>query len=132
MTRNPIGFGIMKDVMWKVGKTDEGPGGLALEQASITSTLPLVRPRWERVKSGILDELGPGPKRASYFYKELAQQPDNKLCEAAYRQALLELEAEGEIDVLAKDGSDSIPKRRANTLGEDYFVRRAVKTSSTA
>ena len=49
--------------------------------------------------------------------------------EAAYREALLELEADGKIEVLGKDGENVIsvgarPKRRSKpTLAKDYYVR---------
>jgi hypothetical protein len=55
--------------------------------------------------------------------------PDDTQCEAAYRQALLELEADGKIEVLGKDGKnvtgvESRPKRKGKpTLAKEYFVR---------
>ena len=55
--------------------------------------------------------------------------PTDTRCEAAYRQALLELEADNKIEVLSKDGKnllrvDARPKRKDKpTLAKDYYVR---------
>lgn len=85
VTKSPLGFRIMKDVMWKVGSSDEQTGGLSLEQASKTGSPMLVRPRWEQLKQAILDVLQSGPRRASYFYHQLSEEPGNLLCESAVR-----------------------------------------------
>lgn len=133
VAKHPMGFRIMKDVMWDVGQTDEGTGGLALEQASASGEPMLIRSRWERVKSHVLDVLRAGQQRVSHFYETLATEPENKLCEKAYRRALLELEKSGEVVVLAKDGSGTVaPKRRADTLAKDYFVRLALGAERSA
>ncbi len=125
VAKHPMGFRIMKDVMWDVGKTDEGTGGLALEQASVTGGGLLFRTRWDQVKAHVLEVLQGGPKRVSHFYETLTVLPGNKLCEKAYRRALLELEKENEVVVLAKDGSGTlVTKRKPDTLAAEYFVRR--------
>jgi three-Cys-motif partner protein len=125
VTRHPLGFRIMKEVMWKVGQTAEGPG-LALEQASRGSMVPLFRPQWQRVKNHVLEEMRSGPVLVNHFYDELTTQPDNRLSRSAYRQALLDLEQEKRIVVLKKDGSGEIvTKRPAGTLGDGYYVRLA-------
>ncbi|HEY0137214.1 MAG TPA: three-Cys-motif partner protein TcmP [Nannocystis sp.] len=121
------GFSIMKDVMWSVGRTSEGKGGLLFEQASYSRTEALFRPGWDSVKTSILEELRAGPKCVAYFYGELVERPENRLCAAAYRNALLELETEGKILVLNPDGRTPAPKRRTHkgspTLGERYYVK---------
>lgn len=124
VTKHPLGFRIMKDVMWEVGRTDEGVGGLALEQASFTDAPLLLKARWELVKAHVVAELRDRPRRVAYFYETLVVQPHSALCEKAYRRALLELEGEGTVCVLAKDGSGALAgKRRPGTLAKDYFVR---------
>ena len=63
------------------------------------------------------------------FYEDWTARPTDMRGESAYRQALLDLEREGRIEVLSKDGKDvvSIDKRRKikgkPTLAKDYFVR---------
>lgn len=129
VAKHPKGLRIMKDVMWSVGRTSEGQGGLALEQASVRGGHTLFRPGWDKVKSSILDELAHGPQRVGHFYETLPEHPENKLCESAYRQALLELEDDGRLIVTAKDGSGTpTPTRRLRkgmkTLAKDYYVQR--------
>lgn len=127
VAQHPRGFSIMKDVMWSVGKTLEGKGGLLFEQASITTMELLFRPGWDSIKAAILDELRAGAKRVSYFYQDLVHRPENRLCGTAYRNALLELERETTILVLSPDGRTPVPKRRlykgSMTLGESHYVK---------
>ena len=126
-SQHPLGFSIMKDVMWSAGKTAEGKGGLEFQQASIGSMQMLFNPEWDALKSSVVKELEAGPRPVTHFYETLVARPDNRLCEAAYRAALLELERDGRIVVLAKDGITPAPKRKtrngAATLGESYFVK---------
>ncbi|MDC0667118.1 three-Cys-motif partner protein TcmP [Nannocystis radixulma] len=128
VAQHPRGFAIMKDVMWSVGKTSEGKGGLLFEQASYSTIVMLFRPEWDSIKASVLEELRSGPRRVAYFYEELVQKPASRLCRTAYRTALLELEREGEVLVLASDGRTPAPKRPARkgemTLGEQYYVKR--------
>ncbi|MBK6688477.1 MAG: three-Cys-motif partner protein TcmP [Deltaproteobacteria bacterium] len=127
-SQHPLGFGIMKDVMWSVGRTAEGKGGLVLEQASISGMEAMFTPSQDAIEASVLAELKEGVKPVSYFYTTLAQLPDNRLCERAYRTALLALEAAGKLQVLDKGGVGLAPKRPmrngALTLGKDYYVRR--------
>ena len=63
------------------------------------------------------------------FYEEWTMRPADMHCEAAYRQALLELERTGAIEVLSKDGKNVVPvnaRRRLkgkSTLAKEYYVR---------
>ena len=66
-----------------------------------------------------------GPKCVNLFYDDWVFRPDDLRCQPAYKQALIELEASGDIEVLDKDGVTPKPasKRRKSTLGEGYFVK---------
>ncbi|WP_437284330.1 three-Cys-motif partner protein TcmP [Sorangium sp. So ce406] len=125
--QHPLGFAIMKDVMWGVGKTAEGKGGLALEQASSVPMKMLFTPEWESIRQSILAELKSGMKRVSYFAVELVQRSDNRLCSKAYKAALLELEKEGKIVVINKNGVGVASKRPMKngvmTLADEYYLK---------
>lgn len=127
VAQHPRGFAIMKDVMWSVGKTSEGQGGLQFEQASYSGVEMLFRPEWDSIKASVLGELRAGARSVAFFTEELVQRPENRLCRAAYRKALLELEREGELLVLAPDGRTPAPKRRPNkgemTLSALHYVK---------
>jgi len=128
-SNHPLGFKIMKEVMWTRGHSEEGEGDMQLIQASRTDYIPLFDPRYD-VKKEILSALAPGPQCVDLFYFNWAVRPDDLLCQPAYKQALLELEASGEIEVLDKDKRTPKPvkSRRLHkgkpTLGQGYFVSR--------
>lgn len=127
-TKHPLGFRIMKDVMWRRGHSADQAGGLELRQKGRTNFIPMFDTRAD-IKQEILEILRAGLLRVSVFYEEWTMRPDDLQCEASYRQALLELEAAGQIDVLGKDGKNVIaaearPRRKGkSTLAKDYFVR---------
>ncbi len=127
-TKHPLGFKIMKDVMCRRGHGEDEPGGLELKQKSRTNFVPLFDTR-ANIKQEILKALRTKPLRVSVFYEEWTMRPTDLQCEAAYRQALLELEADAKIEVLGKDGKnvtevDDRPKRKGKpTLAKDYYVR---------
>ena len=127
-TRHPLGFKIMKDVMCRRGHGEDEPGGIELRQKGRTNFVPMFD-RHADVKAEILAALRNKPLRASVFYDEWTMRPTDMQCEAAYRQALLELENDGKIEVLGKDGKNVIsvgarPKRKNKpTLAKDYYVR---------
>jgi three-Cys-motif partner protein len=127
-TKHSLGFSIMKDVMWRRGHGEDLPGALELKQRSRTNFIPMFDTHAE-IKEEILDALKVGPVRVSVFYQEWTMRPTDMRCEAAYRQALLELEDDDKIEVLSKDGknvmsADARPKRKDKpTLAKDYYVR---------
>ncbi len=127
-TKHSLGFSIMKDVMWRRGHGEDLPGGLELKQKSRTNFIPMFDTHAE-IKEEILDALRVGPVRVSVFYQEWTMRPTDMSCEAAYRLALLELEADDKIEVLSKDGKtvmsvDARPTRKDKpTLAKDYYVR---------
>ncbi|MGR3279743.1 three-Cys-motif partner protein TcmP, partial [Acaryochloris marina NIES-2412] len=106
ITAHKLGFRIMKSIMWKVGRTEGDRGGLALIQKSSEDGPKLFDPEWDTFKKSILSELTPC-QQASYFYEDLTEKPDNYFCEPAYREALLELEKEGKVLVIDKNGKDT-------------------------
>ncbi|HEX5243546.1 MAG TPA: three-Cys-motif partner protein TcmP [Tepidisphaeraceae bacterium] len=128
VTKHPLGFRIMKDVMWKRGRDENRAGGLLFAQSSRTNYIPLFDNRGD-TKREILDALRTGPLRVSVFYERWSERPDDTLCESAYREALLELESAGNIEVLNKDCKNVISAlarkkwRGKPTLAEDYYVR---------
>jgi three-Cys-motif partner protein len=129
LSRHPLGFALMKDIMWPLGETDEGKGALELEQASISGSEPMFRPAWDDVKESVLQELRAsrgGRLQAKYFYETLSEQPDNALCRSAYRMALFELEAEGKIVVLDKNGAPTTAKTRRPHKGKPTLSKDCV------
>jgi hypothetical protein len=115
-SKHPLGFRIMKDVMWRRGHGEDEPGGLELLQKSRTNFVPLFD-RHADIKTEILTALQSRQLRVSVFYEDWTMRPTDLQCEAAYREALLELEQEGAIEVLGKDRRNVInasarPKRK--------------------
>lgn len=117
ITRHDLGFRLMKSVMWSVGKTEAGRGGLALMQKSIQGGHALFDPEWDALKDSILECLS-RPRLVSYFYEDLPSQAENLFCEPAYRAALLELEKEGRIKVLSPGGAVTSASTRTRRHGE--------------
>ena len=128
-TKHPLGFSIMKDVMWRRGRSEDRQGALELAQRSRTNFIPLFDLSGDEVKQNILDALSDGPLQVGTFYKKWTQRPDDLQCEGSYRQFLLELEAEGKIEVLSDDlrhlrPSTSRPRPKGKpTLAKQYYVR---------
>jgi len=134
LTRNDLGFKLMKEIMWPLGRTNEGDGALSLEQASVAGNRPLFRPRWDEVKASILRDLqaAAGPLATNYFYDTLSSQRGNQLCRPAYRKALLELEAAGRVIIKKGDNITTAatrPKRGGPTLGDNYSIHLAKRVS---
>jgi len=128
-TKHPLGFSIMKDVMWSRGRSEDRQGALELAQRSRTSFIPLFDPSGDEVKKDILDALKNGPLQVGTFYKKWTQRPDDLQCEGSYRKLLLELETEGKIEVLSEDlkhlmPASSRPRFKGKpTLAKHYYVR---------
>jgi len=127
-TRHPLGFKIMKDVMCRRGYGEDEPGGLELRQKGRTHFVPMFDKHAD-IKAEILGALRIKALRVSVFYDEWTMRPTDMQCEAAYRQALLELENDGKIEVLGKDGKNvksagGRPIRKNKpTLAKGYHVR---------
>lgn len=127
-SKHPLGFRIMKDVMWRRGHGQDEPGGLELRQKSRTNFIPMFDKHAD-IKKEILRALNSKPLLVSVFYEEWTARPTDMQCESSYRQALLELESEGRIEVLDKKGNNvvNVDARRKikgkATLAKDYYVR---------
>lgn len=128
-TKHPLGFSIMKDVMWSRGHSEDRQGALELAQRSRTSFIPLFDPSRDEVKANILEALKNGPLQVITFYKKWTQRPNDLQCEGSYRKLLLELEAEEEIEVLSEDLKHLVPvtsrpfSKGKPTLAKQYYVR---------
>jgi three-Cys-motif partner protein len=127
-SKHSLGFRIMKDVMWRRGHGEDQPGALELRQRSRTNFVPLFD-RHEDIKLEILSALAMNTVRTSVFYEDWTARPIDMQCEGSYREALLELEREGTIEVLAKNGKKvvRVDERRKfkgkPTLSKEHYVR---------
>lgn len=130
VTSHPLGFRIMKDVMWGLGETNEGPGAFALQQASIDDQVGLF-PRRDRLARDIVRKvLTNGMKKVDYITTTLPEHPRVLVASTHFKEVLLDMEAKGELEVLDKsDGSTVMPatkrpKRKGKvTLGKGYLLR---------
>ena len=128
-TKHPLGFKIMKDVMWRRGHSEDQPGALELIQSSRTSLIPMFDRRAD-IKGEVLAVLEHGARKVSMFYDVWTMRPNDVECEGSYRQVLLDLEADGLIEVLSKDGQTvtgvrARPRGKGGrpTLSKDRYVR---------
>ena len=128
-TKHPLGFSIMKDVMWSRGRSEDRQGALELAQRSRSSFIPLFDLSGEEVKQNILEALKDGPLQVGTFYKIWTQRPEDLQCEGSYRKFLLELEADLKIEVLSEDlkhlkPAASRPRSKGKpTLAKQFYVR---------
>lgn len=129
-TKHPLGFKIMKHVMWEKGRVEgEDEGQLELLQAS-AGTLRLIRPELVRLEEAILQALESGPLCASTFYDDWVMRSDDMFSEGAYRRTLLRMEEEGKVVVLDEDGHTLLPvnqrpRRKGPTLAKRLLVAKA-------
>lgn len=128
-TKHPLGFSIMKDVMWSRGRSEDRQGALELAQRSRTSFIPLFDLFGDEVKQNIVDALKHGRLQVGTFYKKWTQRPDDLQCEGSYRRFLLELEADEKIEVLSEDlkhlrpAASRLRSKGRPTLAKQYYVR---------
>lgn len=131
ITSHKYGFRIMKDIMWSIGQREDGAGGLEFSQASLKKGQLLFDYQLNEIKSSILDYLNTERQIiVSFFTKHLVEQPDNLYSTPAYKEAIKQLENEGKVWILAKNGSGVLAKKRKkNTLADDYYVSMFQPTS---
>lgn len=115
--------------MWKRGHASYQAGGLEFAQASRMNIKPLFDLRGIEIKDKIIKALAHGPLKVGVFCDEWVRRPDDLLCEPAYKSTLLELESEGAVRVLSKDGRSLAPaaaRRQLKgkpTLANDYLIQ---------
>jgi hypothetical protein len=134
-TKDPLGFRIMKDVMWSAAKAGGVlGGGMSLLQASRGNDGLFLRADLADQRSAVLAELERGARQVRVFRKEWVERPHDLYSESSYRLCLLQLEKDGRVQVLDKSGRepapvDKRPSRKGEaTLSEDYWVRLATRT----
>jgi hypothetical protein len=125
-----LGFRIMKSVMEGVGRTaGEEYGALEMLTDRDRGQLKLFRPDIEAQKAGILERLR-DPCQVRQFTYDWVSRPEDMFSERAYKKMLLELEADGAIEVFDKEdrapapASRRRPRRGVATLGDDYWLHR--------
>lgn len=129
-TKSPIGFRIMKDVMFSVGTAGgDGVGSLEMRQAGASDISVLFRQDIADAKTEILAVLKSGSALVATCTNSLAERPGDMFAPKAYKQLLLQLEEAGEIEVYDKQNADPAPavtRRKLKgkaTLADDYWVR---------
>ena len=129
VSKHPIGFRIMKDVMWDLGCDPDDPGGLHLLQSSSGIGPQLIDSTAHSVDEVIRSELALGIKQVTHFTQKLPERPYDMVAPKYYRARLLSLEAAGEIEVCLSDKVVPPIARRPRlgkpTLADKYSVRLA-------
>ncbi|MCK6473828.1 MAG: three-Cys-motif partner protein TcmP [Planctomycetes bacterium] len=127
---NPLGFKIMKSVMWEVGRDDaEEYGRLEFDSDPERGQLLLFRPDIENQKKSILDRLRRSACKVSEFSVNWMNSPNDYFSEQAYKKMLLDLEKENRLAVFDKENQKPAPtssRRKMKgkpTLGNDYWLR---------
>ena len=131
LAQHPLAFKIMKDVMKSesAGTGDYGSLGF-IPQNELVGQGELFHPNAERAKREILRELRDGARPVTLFTKQWIERPDDMFVEKEYKQLLLELERDSELEVIDEQTREPVPaaqrRRRAGapTLGDAYWVRR--------
>lgn len=125
--RDPLGFLIMKDVMWDAGRAPGAAhGSLGFQNdRERGKQLALLRFDIADTESRVLSRLAKGAVQVSHFTKVWATRPEDLTPRKAYRQVLLDLESRGRIEVFDKANQAAAPAstRRTGTLGPDYWLR---------
>lgn len=128
-SRNGLAFKIMKEIMQAVG-TPNAPGLFEYSQESAD------RGQFELLQSNDTDEavraitqrLLQGACKVSEFTREWPKRPTDFLTERAYRRILLDMEKQGRLVVMDKNGTARLPQgsrqRRGGepTIGADLIV----------
>ena len=118
-TKHPLGFKIMKHVMWESGRDEMGgEGRLELRQASAGDISAYMRSDLLELDDEIVKHLSSvAVENVGTFRDDWVCRPDDFFSEGCYRRRLLKLEAEGKIEVLDEDRQTILPaeKRRRDT-----------------
>lgn len=126
-TKHPLGFRLMKEVMWPLGHSETGGGGLTFVQASRDPLPRLFELPDNGPREQILEVLRALNPPAKLFYETLSEQAGNFFCVRDYRPALVRLEAEGLIEVWDPKSQSLAPAAtRQKRNGEATLAERLV------
>ena len=128
---NPLGFRLMKEVMWEAGKDDTDDFGKLkfLNDRERGRQFKMFNDNKDKKKEEVLKEIQLHPCRVLRFTKEWVESPTDSFSEKAYKAILLELEADGEIVIFDKNNQQPKPAssrrkyRGGATLGPAYWLR---------
>lgn len=122
-----LAFKIMKEVM---GKVQTGTEAGAFEFSTAAETGSLFQPIEDQARERILQHLHKRPCKVTVFSQQWVLQPDDPFRASDYKRILLNLEAEGLIEVMDKHCRspapwESRPKAAGKkpTLGDDYYLQ---------
>lgn len=129
-TKYAPGFRIMKSVMYKVAKETGSDSCMELLQASDRGEAMIFDPRHiAEAKQSILNELKSGPRSVVLFKTTWVERPADNLSTEEYKEAILEMEAEGLLivtdDKHVTRPAAKRPKNRKDgsvTLGDTCWV----------
>lgn len=131
LSQHPLAFKIMKAVMKSESAGSEDYGSLGfIPQDELVSQGELFHPNAERAKREILRALSDEAKPVTLFTQQWIERPDDMFVEKEYKQLLLELERDSQLEVIDEQTQEPVPavKRRKRagspTLGDRYWVRR--------
>lgn len=128
-TKHPLGFKIMKEIMWKAGKIDgTEEGRLELLQRSANDLSTLMRSDLDVADQNILNHLKTnGPTQVSVFRKDWPLRASDRYTDACYRRRLLLLENQNHIAVYEPDGKTPAPaESRKRYRGEPTLPDRLI------
>lgn len=134
-SKHHLGFKIMKDIMWEMGRGTADEGRLELLQASGDEQHSLLRADLAALDAAVLKHLATVQSEVvSTFLDEWVQRSSDMFSESCYRRRLLDLESKGHIEVVEEDGITIKPPskrlrmnpregRKLPTLGKKLRVR---------
>ncbi len=129
-----LGFKMIKDVMWEVGREPEDEYGKLefLNKSEVDSQLTLFqhfRPDIDAKKREIVDYIAQAPRQVATFTREWLCRPTDSFSEKAYKSILLDLERHEQVLVYDKHNKKACPaeiRRQVKgkaTLGDQYWLR---------
>lgn len=128
LTKSPLGFRIMKDVMWAHGRTAEGSGMLFQQASNEPDVNLLFKPQADAIQQTLLDYIGDATVNVGKTCDGLAERPEDYVAGKAYKDALKALETARRIEVVSKGNVVPAAKRPKlkgeTTLADHYDVRK--------
>jgi three-Cys-motif partner protein len=122
---HPLAFKIMKNVMRKATSSGEAPGTFEyLNEVDTTLQFALFSPNADALRRDILAELSRRTTPIRRFVDEWPLRPDDLRVDRDYRDALLELETQGTIQVLkAEEGPVIATSERRRYRGKSTLPK---------